>query len=166
MRSKLREEMTRRWSEYERFRKEGVTYSAIVRVSEMENCLSGQIGADGEAEKWNELVRSVKLNDIEAQRACDEAQRQLARLERIVGTGLNLNYEELLLAITLRVELELFTGFCADRGIACAVHPEVADADMIALASSKESGSLFKRAKAAAKANWGVPLKSHWLQHG
>lgn len=160
----LNGEITKRWSEHQRLRREGALYSAVVRVREIESCLGDPAIPENRANEWYEIARSVQLTSMEVRRASDEAQRQIERLQKMLGTGSKFGYEEILLAITTRVELELFADFCADRGIVSGVNTEVLDDDLVALASSRENSASFRQAQTAARLNWGVPLKSRWLQ--
>jgi hypothetical protein len=156
----LKQEIAHRWYEHQRLRKDGAIYSAILRLREIESCLE----EPAMLEDWRKVTRHVQLTDGEWQRALEEAQLQIERLQKMLGTGSRFSYEEILLAITTRVELELFASFCADRKAGVRINTDLLDEAMITLAKSRENAHLFRRAKAAALANWGLPLKSPWLQ--
>jgi|SRR4026208_386896 hypothetical protein len=156
----LKQEIARRWLEHQRLRKAGALYSAIVRLREIESCLEEPTIAV----EWRELTRAVQFTTTEVNRALEEAQQRIARLRKVLATGSRFTYEEILLVITTRVELELFANFCADRRTGVLVQTDDLDGEIIALAKSRENERFFRQAQSAARENWGLPLKSNWLQ--
>ena len=164
MASNLKHAIDRCWSEYQHLRGEGALYAAAVRVAEIADCLRVHGSNHEDAQGWLAKTESVQFSVNEIERACDEAVHRLQRLQQVVGTGSKFTYEELLFAITSRVQLELFVQFCMEHHIPCGLDPTVVDGELSALASSKQNATEFRRAQAAARKNWGMPLSSRWLR--
>ena len=158
--------MTALWVDYQRLRREIATFSAMVRLREMSILVADPIFPDGNRSDWRERLDGVDLTEIEVKNASDQAEEYVARLQRIVGVGGKLIYEEAVHVITMRLELELFTEFCTDRGIALSINAAAADKDMTALAGEGRNRTVFNQARAAVAKNWGMPLKSRWLRDG
>lgn len=127
MASNLKHAIDRCWSEYEHLRSEGALYSAAVRVAEIADCLRIDGSKHEDAQGWLAKIESVQFTVNEIERACNEAVQRLQRLQQVVGTGSRFTYEELMFAITSRVQLELFAQFCIEHQIACRLDPTVVD---------------------------------------
>ena len=92
-------------------------------------------------------------------RAIAEAMKNVSRLRRMLTIGTTFIYEELLLAITIRVELGLFAQFLAQRGEAPDFHLSAIDDELRRVAGHHENAAAFRSAQAPAKRNWGAPIQ-------
>ena len=97
-------------------------------------------------------------------KALAEAEQNVSRLKRMLSAGTNFTYEETVLAITLRVELQLLAEFLLKRRGAIEFAPDLADEDLREVSGYSQNVFAFGSAKAAAKRNWGIPIRSSWLE--
>jgi hypothetical protein len=153
-----------RWAEYQRFYRAGAAYSALTRLGAIENCLKHGRLSGAVAQKWQTLLRDVPLSDEDLTKARSEAFDTLERLRRMISVGTKFIYEELLWAITMRVELQLLSDFLRSRKVADEIDTAAVDAELRDLGRSKENASAFRNAQNAAKRNWGIPLHTSWLE--
>jgi len=105
----------------------------------------------------------VEVSNEMYRQAVAEAKQNISRVERMLGIGTTFLYEELMLALTVRVELGLLCEFFIDRGIALEFSPGSFDEKLLEVSRRKENVVAFRSAQAAAKRNWGVPVQSPWL---
>lgn len=161
----LERALEERWAEYEQLRDSGETHSALVRLAEVENCLEHQAVRRSVTRKWESMLRDAALSSQDVELALAGIVAAVKRLRRMLNVGTRFVYEELMLAITMRVELDLLVDFLARRGFADVAGPEILalDEDLIEIAHSKKHRSAFSSAQAAARRNWGIPLQTRWL---
>lgn len=152
-----------RWAAYLRLYGKKAIYSAFVRLSEIANCLQhGQIPL-GLASKWSAALNEVTISPDAVQSIRCEARNKIERLQRIVGSSGILAYEEILFVITLRTELDMLLSYLEDRGIEDLPDASSLDDDVLAIARSLGSSSAYRSAQESARRNWGLPLRSKWL---
>lgn len=158
-------EFEKRWWEYERLRDVGETYAALLRISELENCLEKVFSREGMYRDWRAAIRETHLSAREIARVRAGAKATANRLWKIVSTGTDFVYEELVLLLTLRVQLELVLEFLARRNITCIASDRVAptDEEISAIASSRRHRAAFSDAQIAVARHWGLPLRARWL---
>ncbi len=168
MHQKLKRALDERWVEYERLRAGGDICSALIRLSEIENCLEHQPIRAAMRQEWGSVLRGVSLSSEDVQRALTGAAARVERLRRMLGIGTRFVYEEVMLAITERVELDLLLEFCRKRGIGDFERITVASLDLalVELAQAKQHAAMFSSAQAVARRNWGIPLQTRWLMSG
>lgn len=152
-----------RWGEFERLHKAGAAYPAIVRLAEIDNFLRNQRTQPRLVEKWSSAIGEVELSSEMVSSAMDDAKQSLVKLARMLSVGTTFTYEELLFALTMRVELDLFVQFLARRGIKIDLDVTLADNELLEIARGRENIAAFRSARAAAKRNWGIPVASEWL---
>ena len=155
--------LAQRWTRYEEYKRSGAAYSALVRLGEIINVLRHGGISDPVGRKWNVAARQVEVSDEMYRQAVAEAKQNISRVERMLGIGTTFLYEELMLALTVRVELGLLCEFFIDRGIALEFSPGSFDEKLLEVSRRKENVVAFRSAQAAAKRNWGVPVQSPWL---
>jgi hypothetical protein len=163
MADKLDQALTRRWADHRRFLVEGAMYSAAIKLAEMDNCLRNTRSDDAFVEKWKQLIDQAGLADDQLTMIYAEAQKRIGRLKRILGIGSQFSYEELLLAVTDRIELDLLQKYLHVRKLLPNFDTRELDEDLVAIANSRQNSGAFQSAQAAAKRNWGLPVKSRWL---
>ena len=138
-------------------------YSAAVRLAEVDNCVRNASPHDTVVEKWKQLIDQAGLTDDQLTVAYSEARTRIERLKRMVGVGSQFGYEELLLAVTDRTELDLLCHYLRAAGLVPGFDAGELDDDLMAIARSPQNSGSFKSAQAAARRNWGLPVRSRWL---
>ena len=157
------QQLAQRWTRYEEYKRSGAAYSALVRLGEIINVLRHGGTSEAVARKWNVAARQVEVSDEMYGQAVAEAKQNISRVQRMLGVGTKFLYEELMLALTVRVELGLLCEFFIDRGLALEFSPASFDEQLLEVSRHKENVVAFRSAQAAAKRNWGVPIRSPWL---
>jgi hypothetical protein len=152
-----------RWADYLRLCREGASYSAGVRLGEIANCLRFAHLAPELASKWSRVLEGVTLSSDMLQSVRNEAARRIERLDRMLGGGSPVTYEEMLLLITMRVQLEVLLAYLAERGIGDLPDFGSLDEDFSAAVSSPKNSAAYLTAQQSARKNWGLPLRSKWL---
>jgi hypothetical protein len=109
--------LAQRWARYEEYKGSGAAYSALVRLGEIINVLRHGGISEPVARKWNVAARQVEVSDEIYRQTVTEAKQNISRVQRMLGVGTTFLYEELMLALTVRVELGLLCEFFIDRGI-------------------------------------------------
>lgn len=142
----------------------GAAYSALVRLGEIDNCLRYGDLPEPLVRKAHTAIHRAAISDEVLAKASAEAKGNLARLKQMLSVGTRFTYEELLLAITMRVELELLEDFLRGRGMAVEFDARSLDDDLLEVARYHQNSSAFRSAQIAAKRNWGLPLRSQWLE--
>lgn len=153
-----------RWAEYQRLLEAGASYAALVRLGEIDNVLHHQDGDYVVFRKWRQNAADIELSEELASAALAEAREKASRVMRVVSVGTKFTYEELLYVITLRIELQLLSEFLHRRGVPAGLDRLPCDVNLRNVARSRENISAFRSAQAAAKRNWGLPIRSEWLE--
>jgi hypothetical protein len=159
----LDQELKGRWEEYLRLFRAGAIYPAFVRLAEIANCVQHCGTTRDSVSKWTSVVRDVVItpNEMHAIRAA--AEKNSARVKRILDGAEKINYEEFVLIITLLTELDLLRHYLVERGVTDFSSAVPLYEEMIAAASSPNNRSAHRSAQAAARQNWGIPVSSRWL---
>ena len=137
-------------------------FRSAVKLGEIQNCLRNSM-----------LPRSVKvglelkidegLSYIAAPESLQsELIERLSKLQRIVGTGTKFTYEEIVIIISQRIQVDLVLGLPSiglqvDRPMI-----ERIDDAIRTLSTAPENQSAFRAAKKSVGKNWGSPIR-HWL---
>ena len=153
-----------RWTEYQRLLEVRASYAPLVRLAEIDNVLSQEGVPWSISHKWGLIVQEETIPDEMYRRALAEAEQNVSRLKRMLSAGTNFTYEEMVLAITLRVELQLLAEFLLKRRGAIEFTPDLADEDLREVSEYSQNVSAFRSAKAAAKRNWDIPIRSSWFE--
>jgi hypothetical protein len=103
-----------RWDEFDRLWREGHYYSALLRVAEVYSCrekLPPQL-----RQQYESGCQGVRI-DV---RILDSVRSEIAgteeRILRILSVGTKWNMEELLLVVTLAIQIDLLLRYLNDRG--------------------------------------------------
>ena len=150
--------------DYLRFYRAGATCSAFVKLAEITHCLNYATLPQELTRKWNATIQNVSITDEDIRSVRTAVVQNIQRMQRIVNVGTRFIYEESLLLITIRVELELLSAFLAERGIAMTMDFAALDDALLAIATSSANARDFRSAQTAAKQNWGIPLHTRWLE--
>src|SRR4051812_31030861 len=153
-----------RWTEYRRLLEVRASYAALVRLAEMDNVLSQEGTTWPISLKWVSIVQKETIPDEMYKKTLAEAEQNVSRLKRMLSVRTNFTYEELVLAITLRVELQLLAEFLLKRRGEIEFAPDLADEDLREVSGYSQNVSTFRAAKATAKRNWGIPIQSSWFE--
>jgi hypothetical protein len=163
MSAELERKLEARWDQYQHYLAGGASYSALVTLGEIANILRNGLISGAAAAKWRRTLDETSIPlDICAQ-AVAKAKSDIARLRRILSVGTKFLFEEDVLLVTMRVELEIFSDFMRERGTAIEFDLESVDCDLRHVARSRENAKEFRSAQAACGRNWGLPLRSAWL---
>ena len=127
------------------------------------NCLGHAQVPPETRTRWTALLEEVSISHEALRSIQGEARKTIARIERIVGTGSQFVYEEVLLVITLRVELDLVSAYLAQRGLGALPDVDRRDEEITSVFSTSAHSSISRSAQQTARRNWGLPLHSKWL---
>lgn len=152
-----------RWAEYLRLREQNAHFDAFVRLGAIANCTRYAQASSELRSKWSGILEQIDSSTDVLRSIKPEALEKIRRLERIVGIGSVLTYEEALLVIKSRVEIDMLISYLAERGVMEFVDFNSIDDQLQEAASSLENSPVFRSARQAAKRNWGLPLRSQWL---
>ena len=158
--------LNERWKEYESFRSQGAEYSAFVALAEMENYLTHADEPRSVVSRWQRSLASVTASEEEIARIQKEVFEQIARLERMLSIGSEFVYEELVLALSTRVDLEVLRDFFSRRGWLIEVDSSRADTWLDEIAASSANRDVFRQAQAAVRRNSAISLVCPWLADG
>ena len=106
---------------------------------------------------------SLSFTTEELQRAQAQAHKALQQMQKILAVGEKFIYEEWLLVITLRVELELFDELSSARKFCDRIDFRSVDEEIHDAAVLPQNAAAFASAHRSARSNWGVRLSSKWL---
>jgi hypothetical protein len=160
----LSQTLEERWADYLRYREGGATFPAFECLAEIAHCLKYETLPPQLTEKWSEAIRKAPITDEDMRSIHTAVAQNVRRLQGIVSVGTRFIFDEILLLITIRVELELLSAFLKERGIAMMSDITSADDDLKAIATSPVNARDFRSAHKAASMNWGIPLHSRWLE--
>lgn len=140
---------------------QGAAYAAFVRLGEI-LAEAARLTNPKSREHWQEriLVESRRVH-VDAVRG--EALSNVARLLRIVSTAGAYDHYEIVLLLTLRVQLESAQVLLDALGHPELLVPPHLDDDLRALRDDPQNRTAYQAACHVAQRNWGFPVKSEWL---
>lgn len=150
---------------YRRLKGRGAAGSALIKLGEIHNILRYTEVSDHVAQKWRQFARETPISDEMRDEAVADATKMLSQLKRILSTGTRFEPEELILVITLRLELEILHEFLVERGVAADFAPDSADEEIVRVAPHPESAATFRASVSTTKRNWGVSRRSKWIKN-
>lgn len=154
------------WAEYEKFRSDGEIYTAVTRLAALENVLfSGTLEISVE-DRWRDRIRNENFSSKEMQTVVHRSKAAAERLQRILDVAGSFQYEELMLLLTLRIELELVNDLFTRRTGSVAVEMKAVDDEIFDVAQSKTHSSTFAKAQVSVRRNWGLPIQTRWTRGG
>jgi hypothetical protein len=157
MRGRWREVLERVLPEYERLSSSGAALSAIVKLG-----AALAVADEADLRDARDAVRGhVTAATLEA--AATDAAGVRGRALHVLSVGTTFTWDELVLVLTIRIELELASLvidlFGVDTG---AFNPSTLDATLRAVALSTENRVRFASALATIRRNWDVPVADRW----
>ena len=120
-------------------------------LAEIDNVLSQDGVPWPISHKWALIVQNETIPDEMYRNALAEAEQNVSRLKRMLSVGTNFTYEEMVLAITLRVELQLLAELLLKRRGAIEFAPDLADEDLKEVSGHSQNVFAFRSAKAQQK---------------
>jgi hypothetical protein len=81
----------------------------------------------------------------------------------MVSGASSLTYEEMVLVITMRVELEMMMTYFSERGTGELADVRALDEEIAGIARSQKG--IYLSAQESARKNWGLPLRAKWLRN-
>lgn len=150
--------LEKKWKEYENLFARGEIYGAFLRLAAISASLDGlEPGLRAEFKKRceNAPLSSRMLDSITT-----GIQTDRQRIRRILSIGKTWTGEELVLVITMKVEIDSATSFLEDRGFE--VPEEIPDSVALIIqrvATSKRNRRAFDNARLLVRTNWGLAIK-------
>ena len=163
MTATLESTLEAKWAEYLRLREQNTNYSAFVRLGEIANCVRCAQIPPPVKSKWVDVLEQVNVPADVLRSITSDAKKDLECIARILSVEGTLLYEETVLLITLRVQVEMLFAFLAERGFVDRPDTNRVDEQLRAVAWSPENRSAYRSGQQAARRNWGLPLQSEWL---
>jgi hypothetical protein len=143
--------------EYERLSSSDAALSAVVKLGEVL-----AVADEADRPRASDAVRGhVTAATLEA--AATEAVGVRGRALRVLSVGTTFTWEELVLVLTMRIELELASLVMALFGVDTgAFNLSTLDAELSKVALSAENRGRFASALASIRRNWNVTVVDRW----
>lgn len=155
-------ELRQRVDEYFAFRDRGDAYAALLRLAELHHCR--KLLSVALVKELDSALTPSTLDPTLSESVVRRAKDQAARIERIVTVGSNFLDDEILLVMTLRVQLELLTTLLQDLyAIDLGIDFDQMDAWIREAFCRPRLGQKLQEVLAQMRRNWGLPIESHWL---
>jgi hypothetical protein len=143
--------------EYERLSSSGAAFSALVRLGEVL-----AVADDAEIHGARAAVRRHATAAV-VEPAASEAVGVHGRAVRVLSIGTKFTWDELVLVLTMRTELELASMVLDLFGVDTSpLDLATLDAELREVASSTENRARFASALATIRRNWDVPVVDRW----
>jgi hypothetical protein len=113
--------------------------------------------------KWANLLKANTITPHMLQSMSKEAAKKIQRLERMFHSSGSLSYEEAMLLVTERVELEMLLSYLHRHGVAELPTTALIDDALHGTILSPTDSIAFRKAQRTARMRWGLPLRSRWL---
>ncbi len=161
MQSDLGKELSERFIEYQHFRNEGAYHAALKRLAEISHCIP-QLDRP-ERSKWAERLRKEALTEEIIRAVKDGMEEDAQRIRRIFSHGSVWNDEEILLVLTIRIQIDLALAFLNERAVVTVATDDI-DEQMVHISKTSQNRRSFEVAIKLINANWGLPIRSKWLR--
>jgi hypothetical protein len=158
---KLEDVLKNRFAEYESFAQKGANSSAFTRLAEILNVvLNSELSKRMHYDFLKRVEDAAKAIGKDAVHGDYEA--KLLRLKKITSVGTDFNDDEVLLLLTLRVQLQVAAELYDHLGWESLglSNPDI-DVTIKRIMRTNEESS--QTALALARKNWGLPLVTDWL---
>ena len=143
--------------EYERLASFGLSFDAISKLGEVL-----AVADESEVHAAKATVRN-HVTAAMAEAAVPEAIAVRSRVLRVLSIGTEFQWEELVLVLTLRVQLDLALAVMDLFGVdATSFDLTTLDSDLREVALSKQNRRYFMTALATMRRNWGIPIFDRW----
>lgn len=163
MTSRFDKALKENWAKYMEHRSRGADYAAICRLGEFENLLHHDKVPAPLVMKWRQTLDSEQIPEEYLSKAIAGMQEDIARLRHVMSIGDRFIFEETMLLITLRVDVQLAMEFLESRSIEVGDALGEVDDSLRSIARSGLNLSAYESARRMARKNWGLPIVSKWL---
>lgn len=162
MRNDLLQNLSERFLEYQYLRQEGAYHAALKRMVEIYHCLPQLDKAA--RRKWTEQIQRETLPDEFIVALKVGIEEDAERIRKILAYGTIWNADEVLLVLTMRIEIDLALSFlneyCSQK---VTVTTSDIDEQIVDISKTKENRHAFEVATNLMNKNWGLPIQSKWL---
>ena len=138
---------------------ESTGFRAAVKLGEIWNCLQDSMSSQAAKERWRSRIDEAR-SSIEKQECIQsELDERVHKLHRIVSAGTKFVYEEIVVIISERIQIDLVLGL---PSIGLKVNHsmlERIDDDITTLSSALVNQSAYSAAKKSVRKNWGNPIR-------
>lgn len=158
----LEEGLNDRFSEYLRLIPIAEPYLAIANLVQIHHCLSAM---DAHSRtKWDERLNQLQLTEEVLKAAELGVDRDVKYIERVLSIGTIWNDDEILLVLQQRIFVDLFLDFYRYRfNREIPLDLDRADRLIKSVARTPENKRSYEIAIRLMKKNWGLPIRSKWL---
>jgi hypothetical protein len=140
----------------------GAPFSALAAFGGIVNVLP-QLSARARA-LWIDRLMLEPLGPELVDHAAGEASRERERMRRIGSVGESWEWEELVLLVTSRVQLDLVAEALHFAGHTPKFDLMDVDELLNRIAKSRANAGLYASARDQCRRNWGLPISSRWLE--
>ena len=158
----LEQSFDERFREYEKLNSLGEYYVAALELVQISHCLS-----DAEwsvRDKWTRKLQTEQFSDVALQIIKAEILKDVNYIKHVLSIGEEWNSDEILLVLQQRVFIDLFSDFLLQfYGIDLRLSVEEIDELIQSTAKTKQNKLVFELAIRLMRKNWGLPIKSKWL---
>jgi hypothetical protein len=159
--SRLQEAVRQEFLRYKDLREKGANYSAMAALGAVVNSVA-QLPPRHEA-SWTARLRNERLTAVILEESGRDARRDIDRLIRILSIGPSWEFEEMVLVISRRVQVDLAIEALDFFGHSLNVDFGEVDRLLHRVAESKRNGSVYASARRQCAKNWGLPILNSWL---
>lgn len=147
--------------EADEFMASGATYSGFIRLGEVLRFVLVHTGGEAR-ESWREtILKKARQADLATVR--QDAISSAGRISRLLSTSGAYDIYDIVLLLTLRIQLESAESLLAALGHAMIQLPPSVDDDIRALRAAKQNRQRYQTALGMLRRNWGFPIESVWL---
>lgn len=151
-----------KYDQYLSFGRGAPIYPAIRILAEVFRCVSK---LDASRQKvWRDRIDAEELDDDALAAISAELDRQIFRVRRLLSIGDVWIFEEIVLLLTLRIEIELVIDFLLARGyISQCPDLKGVDTKLYKISREKSNKQAYAESRRAIRSNWGLPISSQFL---
>ena len=151
------------YSEFLHFAEESTAFRSAVKLGELWNHLQYSTLPQSAKERWKLNVDEGRSYIAAPESLQPELAERLDKLQRIVGTGTKFVYEEIVVIISQRVQIDLVLDLPSIRLEVDLSMLESIDDDIKSLSASSLNHSAFEAAKVSVRKNWRIPIRHRLL---
>ncbi len=165
MSDRIQTEIEDRLCEFSRFLDLRAYFSAAVKYGEVINCARNYLDQNKEYQNRLPTIADSALAPLIFRETADEVKSRINRISRILSVGDEFTYEEIMLIVTLRIEIALaletldYVRWDISEFRLSDIDQEIDDA------MSRDSNKyIFRDSILASVKNWGINLKLKWIE--
>jgi len=160
--STLEKRLNEKFEEFILFFNLGGPYSSIKILGELYNCV---LKLDKTIQpEWLERIRDVCFSEVQLQIIVDELEKDIKNIERLLSIFNVWIEEEIVLILTLRIEVELISNVLTFIGYnKVSADFSSIDEKILQISQAEDSKRAFSESVSLIKKNWGMPITNKWL---